>query len=120
MKILVATLALVLSLSSAAIALSSTDVSRSRGPQGLPGAGPSPSSVPESSAALPRSRGPQGLPGPGPSPAPQAKSRDLAIPSSGGGLNVLAIVLICIGAVLALAGVAYSATVVVQHRRALS
>jgi len=55
----------------------------------------------------PQSRGPQGLPGPGPSAPPVAPSRDAALPPSDEGLSAFTILLISLGGALALTGIAY-------------
>ena len=125
MKVFTATLAVVLSLCLVATALPSANVPQSRGPQGLPGPGQSSPPVAQSadvgpSTDVPRSRGPQGLPGPGPSSPRVSASRDVVLPPADGRLSAFVIVLISVGATLALTGVAYSATRAVQHQRAVS
>jgi hypothetical protein len=113
MKLITATLVVGLWLCLAATALSSENL-RPRGPQGLPGPGPSPA------ADAPPPRGPQGLPGPGPSPPPVAPSPDVGLAPPEEGLSPFTILLITLGATLALTGVAYIATHAAHHRRATS
>jgi|1186.fasta_scaffold217390_2 hypothetical protein len=123
MKLLTATLVVGLWLCLAATALPSDNLPP-RGPQGLPGPGPSsppvaplPGDAP--AADVPPSRGPQGLPGPGPSP-PVAPSPELGLAPPDEGLSPFTILLITLGGTLALTGVAYIATRAAQHRRAVN
>ena len=123
MKLLTATLVVGLWLCLAATALPSENLPP-RGPQGLPGPGPSsppvaPSPADAAAADVPSSRGPQGLPGPGPSP-PVAPSPDVGLAPTDEGLSTFTILLIMLGGTLALTGVAYIATRATQHRRAVS
>ena len=124
MKIFTATLAVGLWLCLAATALAA-DVSPSRGPQGLPGPGPSSPPVAPSPDVVPaadvaQSRGPQGLPGPRDSSRPVAPSPDVALPPSDEGLSAFTIMLISLGGALALTGVVYIVTRAAHHRRAVS
>jgi hypothetical protein len=123
MKLFTATLVVGLWLCLAATALPSDNLPP-RGPQGLPGPGPSPPVAPspgDSAAAhVPPSRGPQGLPGPGPSAPPVAPSPDVVLAPSDEGLSAFTIMLISLGGTVALTGVAYIATRAAQHRRAVS
>ena len=111
-KLFTATLTVGLWLCLASTALPSDNAPQSRGPQGLPGPGPSaPPVAPSPDVAPPgdlaQSRGPQGLPGPGPSTPPVAPSRDAALPPSDEGLSAFTILLISLGGALALTGIAY-------------
>ena len=115
MKFFTATLVVGLWLCLAATALPS-DIPP-RGPQGLPGPGPS---SPPIAPSLPPPRGPQGLPGPGPSPQPVAPSPDVGLAAPDEGLSPFTILLIGLGGTLTLTGVAYLATRAAQHRRAVS
>ena len=124
MKLLTAPLVVGLWLCLAATALPSDNLPP-RGPQGLPGPGPSsppvaplPSDAPATD--VPPSRGPQGLPGPGPSPPPVAPSPDVELAPPDEGLSPFTILLITLGGTFALAGVAYIASRAAQHRRAVS
>ena len=124
MKILTATLAVGLWLALAATALAA-DVAQSRGPQGLPGPGPSaPPVAPSLDVAPPAEvappRGPQGLPGPGPSAPPAAPSPDVVIAPPDEGVSAFTILLIALGGAMALTGIAYIVTRATQHRRAVS
>ena len=124
MKLFTATLVAGLWLCLAATALPSETVPP-RGPQGLPGPGPSSPPVAPAPGDAPAvdlspSRGPQGLPGPGPSPRPVAPSPDVGLAPPDEGLSPFTILLITLGGALALAGVAYIATRAAQHRRAVS
>ena len=123
MKLFTATLVAGLWLCLAATALPSEPLPP-RGPQGLPGPGPSSPPVAPSpgdavAAHVPPPRGPQGLPGPGPSP-PVAPSPDVGLAPQDEGLSAFTILLITLGGTLALMGVAYIATRAAQHRRAVS
>jgi hypothetical protein len=116
MKVLTVIVAVGLSLCFAATALASDKVPPPRGPQGLPG--PGPTSPPSDS--VPSPRGPQGLPGPGPTSPPPAESPDVVLAPPDEGLSAFTILLIALGGTLALAGVAYIVTRTKQHRRAVS
>jgi hypothetical protein len=123
MKLFTATLVVGLCLCLAATALPS-DNPPPRGPQGLPGPGPStlpvtPSPGDAPATGVPPSRGPQGLPGPGPSP-PVAPSPEVGLAPPDEGLSPFTILLITLGGTFALTGVAYIATRAAQHRRAVS
>src|SRR4051795_8221598 len=115
MKLLTATLVVGLWLCLAATALPSDNLPP-RGPQGLPGPGPSsppvaPSPGDAPAADVPPSRGPQGLPGPGPSPPPPVSpSPDVRLAPPDEGLSPFTVLLLTLGGTLALAAVAYIAT----------
>jgi hypothetical protein len=117
MKVFTVTVAVGLSLCFAATALPSDTVPPPRGPQGLPGPGPT-EVAPSNSAPLPR--GPQGLPGPGPTTPPRAESPDVVLPRPDDGLSAFTILLIALGGTMALTGVAYIVTRATHHRRAVS
>jgi hypothetical protein len=116
MKVLTVIVAVGLSLCFAATTLASDKVPPPRGPQGLPG--PGPTSPP--SHSVPPPRGPQGLPGPGPTSPPPAESPDVVLAAPDEGLSAFTILLIALGGTVALAGVAYIVTRTTQHRRAVS
>jgi hypothetical protein len=120
-KVFTVTVAVGLSLCFAATALASDKVPPPRGPQGLPGPGPSvaPTDVAPSDS-VPPPRGPQGLPGPGPTSPPPAESPDVVLPPPDEGLSAFTILLIALGGTVALTGVAYIVTRTTQHRRAVS
>jgi hypothetical protein len=124
MKLFTATLVVGLWLCLAATALPSDNLPP-RGPQGLPGPGPSsppvaPSPGDAPAADAPPSVGPQGLPGPGPSSPPVAPSPNVGLAPPDKGLSPFTILLITLGGTLVLTGVAYIATRAAQHRRAVS
>jgi hypothetical protein len=117
MKVFTVTVAVALSLCFAATALPSDNVPPPRGPQGLPGPGPT-EVAPSPSVPLPR--GPQGLPGPGPTAPPRAESPDVVLSPADEGLSAFTILLIALGGTMALTGVGYIVTRATHHRRALS
>ena len=69
---------------------------------------------------VPPPRGPQGLPGPGPTAPPRAESPDVVLPPPDEGLSAFTILLLALGGTMALTGVAYIVTRATQHRRAVS
>ena len=76
MKVFTVSVAMALSLCLAATAMPSDHLLPPRGPQGLPGPGPTEVAP---SHKVPPPRGPQGLPGPGPTAPPRAGSPEAVL-----------------------------------------